>query len=271
MKNAYGLIAVMFILMACAMSIMAAEPWPAEAWTSAKTLTHLDPAFKNNMSGACYNPETDTYWVCCDGGPSAFWALKKDQNGNLALATKGKAQAKYKPGKGDLEGICQVDYREDSVFLMFEGADKIREYDVSRYGKATLKNEWDISAYVPTRGGAGSEGITFVPDKWLEKEGFTDGNGKPYVSTNGMGGLMFVAHQNGGKLYAFDLSRRTKSVTFVGAYATSRLESSGLEFDRSTGLLYIWHNTGPNYLQITKLSSKRIRQKPERKSSVGAT
>ena len=50
----------------------AAEPWPAEAWTAAKTLTHLDPAFKNNMSGACYNPETETFWVCCNGAHRLF-------------------------------------------------------------------------------------------------------------------------------------------------------------------------------------------------------
>jgi hypothetical protein len=218
----------------------------------------LDPAFKKNMSGACYNSETETFWVCCNGGPSAFWALKRDKNGNWGIAAKGEKQAKYDLGQGDFEGICQADYRKDLVYLIVEGADEIREYDTSNYGSAKLKNEWDISAHVPTKGGAGSEGITFVPDEWLKKGRFTDADGNSYASKGGMGGLMFVAHQNGGRIYVFDLSVGRKEVHFVGAYKSSWAESSGLEFERSSGLLYIWHNTGPNYLEVTKLSSKGV-------------
>ncbi|MFA5205168.1 MAG: hypothetical protein WC708_12275 [Lentisphaeria bacterium] len=233
----------------------AAEPWPAEPCTAATTLTHLDPAFKKNMSGACYNPETETFWVCCNGGPSAFWALKRDKNGTWGIATKGGKPARYDVGEGDLEDICQADYRKERVYLMLEGADKIREYDTSHYGRAKLRREWDISAHVPTQGGAGSEGITFVPDDWLKKGTFTDAGGNPYVSRGGLGGLMLVAHQNGGGIYAFDLGADRPAVHFVGAYRSSREESSGLGFDRSSGLLYIWHNTGPNYLEVTRLAS----------------
>ena len=172
----------------------------------------------------------------------------------IATNDSGK-QAKYDLGGGDLEGICQVDYGKDLVCIMLETENLIREYDVSTYGNAVLKKQWDISANVPTKGGAGPEGITFVPNEWLKKKGFVNAGGIPYLSTNGMGGLMFVAHQNGGRIYAFDLNRANGTVHFVGAYKTSRSESSGLEFDRSTGLLYVWHNTGPNYLEITKLSS----------------
>ncbi len=50
-------------------------------------------------------------------------------------------QAKYNLGVGDLEGICQTDYDANLVYLMLEGADHIREYDVSTYGKAVLKNQ----------------------------------------------------------------------------------------------------------------------------------
>ena len=233
----------------------AAEPWPAEAWDAATLLTSLDSDFDDNMSGAGYNPETQTFWVCCNGMPSAFWALDKKEDGSWGIATKEGKQAKYNLERGDLEGICQVDYGADQVCLMFEGEDRIRMYDTSEFGAATLRHEWDISAYVPTLGGNGSEGITFVPDEWLAKGGFTDAEGNAYTSRNGMGGLMFVAHQNGGRIYVFDLGVDSKDVRFVGAYRSSREESSGLEFDRSSGRLYIWHNTGPNYLEVTELSS----------------
>ncbi|OGC33533.1 hypothetical protein A2311_02270 [candidate division WOR-1 bacterium RIFOXYB2_FULL_48_7] len=66
---------------------------------------------------------------------------------------------------------------------------------------------------------------------------------------------MFVCHQNGGRVYVFDLSPTSSTVTFVGAYKTRRDESADLEFDRSNGHLYIWHNTGDNYLEVTTLSS----------------
>ena len=68
---------------------------------------------------------------------------------------------------------------------------------------------------------------------------------------------MLVAHQNGGRVYAFDLDRSDSTFDFVGAYKTRKTESSGLEFDRSNGYLYIWHNIGPapNYLEVTTLAS----------------
>jgi len=138
---------------------------------------------------------------------------------------------------------------------MAEGTDLIQEYDVSTYGTPFLVRDWDISSYVPTSGGSGSEGITFVTDEWLTYYNFVDDDGLPYTSQKGMGGLFFVAHQNGGKIYVFDLSRTDGSIHFVGAYGTRRSESSDLEFDRSNGLLYIWHNTGLNYLEVTTLSS----------------
>jgi len=208
------------------------------------------------MSSAAWNPETRTFWVCRNGGPSAFWALVENGAGSLKIATnESGVAAKFTLGSGDFEGICQADYNEKVIYIMAEGTDLIQEYDVSTYGTATLNRQWNISAYVPTSGGSGSEGITFVPDAWLTYYNFVDSNGNPYTSTNGMGGLILVAHQNGGRIYVFDLNRSDGSFDYVGAYATRRSESSDLEFDRSNGRLYIWHNTGPNYLEVTNLSS----------------
>lgn len=245
---------IIFFMLA---SATAAETWPGEPWDAAENLTALDEAFKNNMSGAAWNPETRMFWVCCNGGPSAFWALEEDGDGSFRIATgkKGEKARFLIKGGGDFEGICQADYGEEVVYVMVEGVDQIREYDVSTFGNDKLNRQWKIGEHVPTAGGAGSEGITFVPNTWLKREGFVDGSGKPYLSTNGMEGIMLVAHQNGGGIFAFDLDRKKGKFHFVGEYMTSKGESSGLEFDRSTGLLYIWHNTGPNYLEITDLSS----------------
>jgi hypothetical protein len=66
---------------------------------------------------------------------------------------------------------------------------------------------------------------------------------------------MFVGHQNAGGLYVFDLNRTTGAFDFVGRYATAYDETSGLEFDRSTGELHIWHNTSGNVIEISDLTS----------------
>lgn len=256
MKIIWTAAACIFIMLGITSMVYGSDPWPAEAWRSAEILTHLDQDFDNNMSGACWNPKSRIFWICRNRWPSAFWALEENGEGSLSIATDDSGTpAKFDVGEGDLEGICQVDYDKNLVYLIVEGKDLIKEYDVTNYGKPVLKHQWDISDYVPTRWSYGSEGITFVPDQWLQSEGFTDADGEPYTSQNGMGGIMLVAHQNGGNLYAFDLNPDTDDVLFVGSYKTSQKESSGLEFDRSTGLLYIWHNTGSNYLEVTKLSS----------------
>ncbi len=225
-------------------------PWPGEPWQQAQNLTALDDNFVKNLSGAHWNPETRTLWVAVNS-PGKFLAVVEDGAGGYKIAQRNGLRGEWSPG-GDLEGITQVDLREEAIYVISEGEEVIRKYDTTIYGASKLLQFWSIAPFVPTSGAAGSEGITFVPDSALV--GFVDKNGAPYTSKNGMGGLMFVAHQNGGALYAFDLSP-TGAVSFVGSYKTSRSESSGLEFDRSTGRLYVWHNTGENYLEVVGLTS----------------
>jgi hypothetical protein len=214
------------------------------------------------MSSATWNPVTRTFWVCCNGGPSAFWALQTTGEGDAAtirIATnESGVPAEFNAGSGDFEGICQADYNEKVVYIIDEGVDLIKEFDVSVYGVPVLNRQWDISGYVPLYDGSqGSEGIAFVPDNWITYYNFVDGSGEAYpASKNGMGGLMFIAHQNGGRIYVFDL-KSDETLTYVGSYETRRGESSDLEFDRTNGRLYIWHNVGnqDNSLEVTALSS----------------
>lgn len=245
---------VSLISLIIATPVFAAEPWPGEVWTDSTILTQLDSDFQNNLSGAHWNETTRTLWVCLNG-PGKFWAITEDGNGGFEIDSQNGHAAEWN-APGDLEGITQVDLEDPSVYVIAENEGIIRKYDVSVYGSAILERAWNISAFIPAyNGSSGPEGITFVPDEWLVLNGFVDANGQPYVSQNGMGGLMFVAHQNGGGVYAFDLDPASNALDFVGMYKTSRGESSGLEFDRSSGKLYIWHNTGSNFIEITDLTS----------------
>lgn len=232
----------------------AAAPWPGEAWTAATVYTGLDPDFTHDMSGGSWNPVTRTFWVVCNN-PGIIWALKVQPDETLTIDTNSTGTAARFAVGGDLEGICQVDFNQNSVYVIAE-PNLIRRYDISAQNTATLAREWNVAAHIPAyTGGLGAEGITFIPDAALQAAGFVDPAGNPRVSQNGMGGLMLLAHQNGGRVYAFDLNPGNSSFTFVGAYLTSQTESADLGFDRERGLLYIWHNTGANYLELTDLTS----------------
>ncbi len=237
-----------FLLFSVFYRLQAQSSWPAETWSNATNLTSLYAGFSNNLSGAHWNPQSRELWLVING-PGTI--VKVIENGIGGF----QYEAEWNPN-GDLEGITQSDLSDTTVFVIQENTGEIKEFDVSSPGIVNLVHTWDISLEIPDYANSdGPEGITFVPDEWLISSGFKDQSGALYISQHGMGGLIFVAHQNGGNIYVFDLNRSTNAYTFVGEYETNRDESAGLEFDRSTGYLYIWHNTGNNYLEVTDLSS----------------
>ena len=252
MKSIWQLFSFAFFLLA-ASSAHAADPWPAESNTSAVQLTAIDSGLNAaNWSGAFWNPDARRLWLACNSG--YFWALAEDGAGRFQVATNAAGvQAKWSPG-GDLEAICQTDSDTDLVYLMDENG-WIREYDVRTNGVINATRSWDVQALCPETDGSGGEGLAFVPDEFLRRQHFCDSNGVPYVSTNGMGGLMFIGYQYDGFVYALDLNRTFNTYGFVGRYKTGRTETADLEFDRASGKLHVWHNTGDNYLEVVELHS----------------
>ncbi len=225
----------------------AVTAWPGEMWGASTNLTSLAPAdWAGNLSGAYWNPETRRLWVCTNG-PAKFWSLRGDGAGGFVV------EQAY-TGTGDLEGITQVSTAPDRVFVVDEQARTIRAYRVSDGAAVT---SWLLDT-IPAWGNSGPEGIAFVPDAWLARNNFVDGGGNPYPQSvhgaNGFGGILFVAVQTSGWVYAFDL-RTDGTHTFVGRYLSSRAESCEMTFDASIGKMYILHNTDGNLLEITDLTS----------------
>lgn len=225
----------------------AALTWPGESWTAATDLTPLNPTgWASNLSGAYWNPVTRRLWVCTNS-PGKFWALHENGLGGFVI------EREY-TGTGDLEGITQIGAASDRVFLIDEQARTIRSYRIS---DGTALTTWFLTS-IPDWGNSGPEGIAFVPDAWLAASGFVDGGGAPYPQSvhgaGGFGGVVFVAVQTSGWVYAFDL-RTDGTYTFVGRYLTSRAESCELTFDASTGTLFMLHNIGGNFLETTDLTS----------------
>ena len=168
-------------------SLQAANPWPGESSSAALKLTSLDPEFTSDISGAYWNGTARTFWVCRNN-PGTFWALQQNSNGIWQIATNAsRTKARWAAG-GDLEGICQVNDSDPSVYVMDENG-WIRQYNVANYGVVSQIRAWDIRAYCPENpfDGTGPESITFVPDDWLRHEGFRDNSGTLRTSSNGLG------------------------------------------------------------------------------------
>lgn len=224
--------------------------WPGETWAESTDLTSLNPTgWASNLSGAYWNPETRRLWVCTNG-PARFWSLNEDGGGGFEL------EREYS-GTGDLEGITQIGTASDRTFVIDESARILRAY---RIDTGAAAGTWTLSD-IPDWGNSGPEGIAFVPDAWLAQSGFVDGSGTAYPQSvhggAGFGGVLFVAVQTNGWVYAFDV-RTDGTQTFVGRYLTSRTESCELAFDASTGRMYILHNTGGNWLEVTDLTSTPV-------------
>ncbi len=219
------------------------------------------PGGEINLSGASWNAETGTLWlirqnrtvweVGFEPGPDTFKVLR-----TLVLPNA---------TGGDLESCTQVDFSADELYTLSESQGRLaRSVDLS--DTARVSHVWNLeqpnngrSLPPETVAGDGAEGLAFVPDRSLYVTGFRYPDGSSFLgSTRGMHGLIFVAHQVGGRIHVFDVNPDS-SEDFInhGSFLTSANETCGLAFDRSIGLLYIWHNPSDskNSLEVSRLTS----------------
>lgn len=161
---------------------------------------------------------------------------------------------------GGPEGITQADLSANEFYTIDEDNYEIRKYThPADFSSVTESKHWDLLASpspMEDTGNTGPEGIAFIPDSALQTLNFTSSvTGQPYTSTKGMGGLLFIAHQDGGYVWVFDVNPNVNNdFLYIGKYKTNRTESCDLAFDSSTNLLYILHNLDSNYLEATNLS-----------------
>ena len=227
-----------------------AEDWPAESFDLAEDLAVT--GMESDLSGAHWNPLENSLWVVRQN--RQVWRF--EESGETFNLTDHWSSL---PTGGDLEAITQVDFTEIDVFYVLHEDDGT-VYKVDASGALpTVTRQWllTLGGYMPGEvSGSGPEGMTFVPDEWLSERGFVDGDGLSYTSVNGMNGLLFIGHQIEGHIFVFDLDPDSNNVfDFVGEYATARSEVAALEFDRTNGLLYIFHGATWNETEVTDLAS----------------
>jgi hypothetical protein len=232
----------------------AQSAWPSVGWNAADNLTAImDANGINDLSGLHWNPVTNRLY--CVQGDGRLRILQMD------TSTMGFTQIANKTLLDGPEGITQVNFSANEFYTIDENNYEIRKFTHNAaFGNLTEAKHWDLLASpspMEDTGNNGPEGIVFVPDAALNAAGFvSQQTGALYTSVKGMGGLLFIAHQNEGVVWVFDVNPNTNNdFAYVGKYETSRLESCDMAFDRTTGLLYILHNIDANYIETTDLTS----------------
>lgn len=227
------------------------SPWPSKTWSEAVNMSSLLPAAADELSGMYWNNVTKRLFVVGDAG----WVYLLQYN----KPTQSFTSVGYTQVSGGTEGITQVNNAANEFYTIDEDNYEIRKYTfVTPFSNVTQTHSWNLLASpstMPNTGNDGPEGITFVPDWYLQRVGFTSSaTGQLYVSTKGLGGLLFIAHQIEGEIWVYDVNPNVSDdFAFVGKYKSSRAESCDLAFDHSTGLMYILHNIDANYLEVTDM------------------
>lgn len=226
--------------------------WPASSWNQATNLTSaMNPSGVVELSGLHWNSLNNRLYAVQNDGRLRVLQFNS--------ATNTFTQIGNRTFDGGPEGITQVDLSANEFYTIDENDYEIRKYThTANFSSVTESRHWNLLASpspMEDTGNTGPEGIVFIPDNALSAAGFTSSEtGQPYVSAKGMGGLLFIAHQDGGYIWVFDVNPNVNNdFAFVGKYKTSREESCDLAFDASTGLLYILHNLDDNYLEATNL------------------
>ncbi len=235
-----------------------AQAWPSTTWSNAVNLTNvMDASGVNDLSGLHFNPTNNRLYAVQNDGRVRVLLWNTLNNSFTQIGSKSI--------NGGPEGITQANLAANEFYTIDENNYEIRRYThTANFSTVTEFKHWNLlnaPSSMQDTGNTGPEGIVFIPDSFLSSIGFvSQQTGQLYTSVKGLGGLFFVAHQDGGYVWVFDVNPNSNNdFAYVGKYKTNQEESCDLAFDRSTGLLYILHNiAGNNTLEVTNLSTSMV-------------
>jgi hypothetical protein len=232
-----------------------AQIWPASSWSTATNLTNImDTGGVTDLSGLHFNPTNNRLYAVQGDGRVRVLQWNTTTNSFIQIGNK--------VIDGGPEGITQANLYANEFYTIDENNYEIRRYThTANFSTVTEFKHWNLlnsPSPMQDTNNSGPEGIVFIPDSFLSSIGFvSQQTGQLYTSVKGLGGLFFVAHQDGGNIWVFDVNPNTDNdFAYVGKYQTNHPESCDLAFDQSTGLLYILHNiAGNNRLEVTNLTT----------------
>lgn len=204
----------------------AATAWPG---SSATQPADAKDTFDSNLSGLSFESENVVWAV--QNGPSTLYRLvpngtqwKVDQTRTL----------RFKNGQGepDAEGVVST---PDGLFVISE---RDNDNDASaptilKYGSGSAAlAEWKLPGMPSVDSNSGPEGIAWLPDSFLTRQGFKDDTGKLYNPADYPGhgtGLFAAGLEANGTIYLYAL--QTGGAKLVAKFASGQKQVMDLEFD----------------------------------------
>ena len=224
-------------------------------WPGLNNITTVDNQneFHDNLSGLFYKSSDLMYAV--KNQPSLLFKLNFDgkywQSSSEDGWNKGKT-IKYADGNGspdsedltiDISGsifVCSErdNHRAKSKIVLLQYI--IQDSDTST--SLTATRQWDITSDLPVSDkNQGTEGITYVPDSYLQSQGFIDeSTNKPYNPDNyddHFDGVFFVGLESNGYIYGYILQSSGKYIR-VSMFSSGEKSIMSLSFDTTTGNLW---------------------------------
>lgn len=243
----------------------AATAWPGDSATKTADGTNV---FGENLSGLSFE-SANVVWAV-KNGPSTLYRLvpngaqwKVDQTRSLT----------FKNGEGDpdTEGVV---FTPDGLFAVSErdnDNDNVSAPTILKFGSGSAATaEWKLPGMPKVDPNDGPEGISWVPDSFLTRNGFKDDSGKTYNPADYPGhgtGLFFVGLEATGEVYVYAL--QGTSAKLLSKFASGQKQVMDLEFDGSQLWTTCDSNCGGRATTFTISSGKfRLKATYNRPSSL---
>jgi uncharacterized protein YjiK len=170
--------------------------------------------------------------------------LVNDKGFISSMSDEGHSMTHWRVG-GDMEGATIAFPQSDFIYLGNENPDGVYEFNLVT---AKVTRKFDLSRWMPGRGNAGLEALTFVPD-----------------ANDPEGGLFYAGLQGSGNILVFRLPVRSSptstDVTHIRTIPSFAdvADISGLHYDSGTNVLYAIYDN-PDLLRAMTPHGKVLRQ-----------
>jgi hypothetical protein len=248
----------MFLVFAIFGIVSASSTWPgsSEVWEVDSYGFVVE-----NLSGLTYQPssvsQNETILWAVQNNPPTLYKLIWNGTTWVSVHKNGWQYGKrlyYSSGTGspDTEGVTKSDWNSSSIYVCTEYAGSYNpntSLSIMMYrdeGSSNSLNavmQWNFDAdFDAVYGNLGFEGIGWVPDSHLVKNGFIDDNTgqiyDPNMYANNGGGLFLAGLESDGFVYVYALDHVTAGWTRITSFYSGSSRIMSIDFDRDSG--YLW-------------------------------